>query len=389
MLCFLFLVSYFLLSMRNQCNRRLCPDKNGSIVNPWKIWYTADSEWPVTYPEEKKVLYIMREINIGGRIRELRYKKGVTQETLAQAMSVTAQAVSKWEMGTSYPDFTLLPALAAYFEVSMDTLFDYDVHEVKEKIETVLQEARQYFFEDTGRYIETVKQALQTWPDNETLLTCLLDAYEYDLRDKGNTVHLEEMVVLADKIIQESRDFVRVCNVKDDKAAALLKLGRYEEAKAVLETLPSDVELRYDSMAFRLSGKDRRDAAIWARCSHLQNLYIACDLEGKGEMEIERYEEAIIAFTRGITVLEAFTFPEREFEDKYMWAGMQTFHWSLHMYRAACHKALGRTAECTADMEEAYEIIRTGWHDFAENPLYYLEYYNRYLAELGMEEYIQ
>jgi len=43
----------------------------------------------------------MREIQIGGRIRELRYKKGVTQETLAQAMSVTAQAVSKWEMGSS------------------------------------------------------------------------------------------------------------------------------------------------------------------------------------------------------------------------------------------------------------------------------------------------
>ena len=328
-------------------------------------------------------------LNMSETIRARRRQLGMTQEQLAQRIGVSAAAVSKWEMGTSYPDFTLLPALAAYFEVSMDTLFDYDVHEVKTKIEEILQEARLYFFEDTARYIETVKEALQTWPDNETLLTCLLDAYEYDLRERGNRAHLEEMVMLADKIIQESRDFVRVCNVKDDKAAALLKLGRYDEAKAVLETLPADVELRYDSMAFRLTGKDRRDAAIWARCGHLQGLYIACNLEGKGEMELARYEEAIVAFTRGITVLEAFIFPEREYEDKYMWDGMQTFHWSFHMYRAACHKALGRTAACEADMQTAYEIISSGWRDFRENPAPYLKYYNRYLTELGMNEYIR
>lgn len=378
----------FLSVADNRHNRRLERDKNGSIVQAGEMWYTADRYRARTESKRKKD-FMMREINIGGRIRELRYKKGVTQETLAQAMSVTAQAVSKWEMGTSYPDLTLLPALAAYFEVSMDTLFDYDVHEVKTKIDEILKEAGLYFFGDTGRYIETVKKALQTWPDNETLLACLLDAYEYDLRERGNTVHLEEMVALADKIIQESRDFVRVCSVKDIKAAALRKLDRYDEAKAVLETLPTNVTLMYDAKAFRLSGADRRDAAIWARCGHLQDLYCACDLEGRGEMELGRYEEAVTAFTRGITVLEAFTFPEREYEDKYMWNGMQTFHWSFHVYRAACHKALGRTAECEADMTRAYAIISSGWHDFAEDPAYYLEYWNRCLTELGMEAYVR
>ena len=62
--------------------------------------YCSQVQGPYLNLTEKGDL-AMREIQIGGRIRELRYKKGVTQETLAQAMSVTAQAVSKWEMGIS------------------------------------------------------------------------------------------------------------------------------------------------------------------------------------------------------------------------------------------------------------------------------------------------
>ena len=228
---------------------------------------------------------------------------------------------------------------------------------------------------------------MKTYPDNETLLSCLLDAYEYDLRENGNTDHLEEMVTLSEKIIQESRDFVNICSMKDNQAAALLKLGRYEEAKTVLDTLPPSVTLKNDAKAFRLTGWDKRDAAIWMRCAHLQDLYIACDLEGRAELELGRYEEAIVAFTRGLTVLTAFTFPDREYEDKYIWDGMQTFHWSFHMQRAACQKRLNHPAECEADMQVAYEILAAGWHDFAENPSPYLKYYNQYLSDLDMNEY--
>ena len=331
----------------------------------------------------------MNEIQIGSRIRQLRKQKGITQEVLAEALSVTPQAVSKWEMGVSSPDLALLPVIAAYFSISMDTLFDYDIHTIQSKIDSLLEQARVYFFDDTPRYIETVRQALKTYPDNETLLSCLLDAYEYDLRETGNTAHLEEMVTLSEKIIRESRDYVNICSMKDNQAAALLKLGRYDEAKAVLDTLPDSITLKNDAKAFRLTGWDKRDAAIWMRCAHLQDLYIACDLEGRAELELGRYEEAIIAFTRGLTVLTAFTFPDREYEDKYIWDGMQTFHWSFHMQRAACHKRLNRPDECEADMQTACRILTTGWHDFSENPAPYLKYYNQYLSDLDMNEYRQ
>lgn len=64
-------------------------------------------------------------MNIGQNIAELRKNKGVTQEQLAKAVGVSAQAVSKWENGAS-PDVSLLPAIADYFSVSIDKIFGRD-----------------------------------------------------------------------------------------------------------------------------------------------------------------------------------------------------------------------------------------------------------------------
>lgn len=60
---------------------------------------------------------------IGENIAALRKEKGWTQEQLAEKLSVSAQAVSKWEGGKSCPDISLLPAIAKLFGVTVDALF--------------------------------------------------------------------------------------------------------------------------------------------------------------------------------------------------------------------------------------------------------------------------
>jgi len=65
--------------------------------------------------------------NIGNNMRKLRKRKGVTQGQLARAVNVTAQAVSKWETCLGCPDIALLPVIAEYFGVSLDTLFGVKV----------------------------------------------------------------------------------------------------------------------------------------------------------------------------------------------------------------------------------------------------------------------
>lgn len=66
----------------------------------------------------------MRDM-LGDNIKKLRRERGVTQSELADAVGVSVQAVSKWECGGT-PDVALLPAIADYFEVSIDILFGRD-----------------------------------------------------------------------------------------------------------------------------------------------------------------------------------------------------------------------------------------------------------------------
>jgi len=76
-------------------------------------------------------------LNLGNKIRELRRRDGRTQDALAEALGVTAQAVSRWESGGSYPDVELMPAIANYFHISIDELFGYH-NEREENIKNIL-----------------------------------------------------------------------------------------------------------------------------------------------------------------------------------------------------------------------------------------------------------
>ena len=61
---------------------------------------------------------------IGQNIAYFRKQKNLTQEELAEKMSVTAQAVSKWECDTSYPDITVMQTLARTLGVSVESLLE-------------------------------------------------------------------------------------------------------------------------------------------------------------------------------------------------------------------------------------------------------------------------
>lgn len=64
----------------------------------------------------------MVSLDIGKRIAYLRREKHIKQSELANLLSVSTQAISKWESGACYPDIELLPSIAGYFQVSVDYL---------------------------------------------------------------------------------------------------------------------------------------------------------------------------------------------------------------------------------------------------------------------------
>ena len=73
-------------------------------------------------------------MNFNEKLIELRKTKGLSQEELGNALGVSRQTISKWELAQSYPDFQRLVLLSDYFGLSLDALVkDIDVQDVREK----------------------------------------------------------------------------------------------------------------------------------------------------------------------------------------------------------------------------------------------------------------
>lgn len=64
----------------------------------------------------------INEKRIGEQIAALRKAKGLTQKQLGERLSVSFQAVSKWERGDAMPDVGTLPDLARVLETSVDNI---------------------------------------------------------------------------------------------------------------------------------------------------------------------------------------------------------------------------------------------------------------------------
>ncbi|MBP3886112.1 MAG: helix-turn-helix transcriptional regulator, partial [Cellulosilyticum sp.] len=68
------------------------------------------------------------QLKIGEVFKQLRIAHSITQEKLADYLNVSAQSISKWENGLSYPDITLIPTIALFFNVSTDELFSLSTY---------------------------------------------------------------------------------------------------------------------------------------------------------------------------------------------------------------------------------------------------------------------
>lgn len=96
-------------------------------------------------------------MELGNKIKHLRLKAGITQETLANELAVTYQTISKWENNVCAPDIAMLPRLSIYFGVTIDELFDLTVEDRLKRIENMLdmeQEISHNTFEELIAFLK-------------------------------------------------------------------------------------------------------------------------------------------------------------------------------------------------------------------------------------------
>lgn len=81
---------------------------------------------------------------VGNFIAELRKEQGLTQKQLAEKLSVTDKAVSRWETGKGYPDIEILTSLSEALGVSLNELIagkHLDEEEIKTQSDKNIEEA--------------------------------------------------------------------------------------------------------------------------------------------------------------------------------------------------------------------------------------------------------
>lgn len=94
----------------------------------------------------------MDQVRFSKFLKQSRLEKGLTQEELANMLSVTTQAVSKWENGKGYPDVTTLGNLANALGLSIDELMtsqkidkkDVEIKEVIKEVEVIKERKPNY-----------------------------------------------------------------------------------------------------------------------------------------------------------------------------------------------------------------------------------------------------
>ena len=146
-------------------------------------------------------------IYIGENIKKLRHEKGITQEILADYLGVTFQSVSRWERGESYPDITMLPVIAGYFDVSVDNLLGVNRSADEEQLTRLLEEHDN--LTDEEQIYESIKSLKQKYPGD----------FRVQLRYMGYLVFFDKIDDNKSKIISVyeniqnncTNDSIRIC----------------------------------------------------------------------------------------------------------------------------------------------------------------------------------
>ena len=232
-------------------------------------------------------------MNIGNKIKELRKARGITQEQLAESIGISFQAVSKWETGIGLPDITLAPALASFFGVSMDELFDFHREEIRREALDIGRKSVPYREKDMQKGIQILEEGLKKYPANDILLCNMLYLVDYYAEP-------DRTIALASKVLDVTVDQSLRYDALRFMAYGYKAKGDMANARAALEQIPEIYFTHLSEMAYVLEGKEKMEAAqkqlgvSMGILTEMQSRIAECHLEnGKVTDALKEYRRAI------------------------------------------------------------------------------------------------
>lgn len=184
----------------------------------------------------------MHDINLGPVIARERRAADVTQGELAAHLGVTKAAVSKWELGQSMPDVALLPCIAAYFDLTLDELFDYRPQLTAEEVERICFELYARFSEDPDAAYEQAERLMadyfSCWKLLHQIGMIYLQQGAFD--PERATVLVPRATELFERVEAHADDVELVCGARMMRAMLLNMQGDADGAIELMESLKPD-----------------------------------------------------------------------------------------------------------------------------------------------------
>ena len=214
-------------------------------------------------------------VNIGRTIaRERRGRGPSRRRRLADHLGVSKAAVSKWELGQSLPDVSLLPRIAAYFSLTLDELFDWRDELTQKESAALYAEVYALGEKDLASAHDRLQELVaEHYSDANLLLmlTSLLTVWAAGMAAPfapegerngalDSATLADEALALLDRALEVATDPSTLYLAQQQKATTLFQTSRYEEAATLLEPLVRRQDAGTPTMllasAYRKLGRD-------------------------------------------------------------------------------------------------------------------------------------
>jgi len=223
------------------------------------------------------------KLDIGNKIAQFRRENKKTQEQLADYVGVSVAAVSKWETNQSYPDITLLPSIADFFEVSIDGLLGYTIADNEKK----LKEIRDSIFEpmvndDYNTVLPVIFDALKKYPNDFDLLEAAArmlgdrawtsETREQDFKDAityyERAIQCAETNQAKHNTFQLKKNIAQIYDNLGDTAKAIEKMNEINESNALGFEI---ARLKYKN-GEKIEAKEMVQPQLWTKAFDLYRI---------------------------------------------------------------------------------------------------------------------
>lgn len=193
----------------------------------------------------------------------------MTQEQLAEILSISPQAVSRWETEAAMPDISLIAPLCNLFNITSDELLEIDIQNKEAKISEFTDEYAKFASslrktEELRRQtIRKLREGLRLYPNTVILKKQLATVLWLNAEAPEDKDEKSEMCRLCRELIEVTADIKEKCRYIFMYCSYARFTGNSEEGKKLAQLLPETENCRQRCLAICCEDNAERNEQLY------------------------------------------------------------------------------------------------------------------------------